>query len=253
VNTPSEFKDLFSRQSAEYARFRPTYPDLLFQYLASLVDKHDLAWDCGTGNGQAAVRLTHSFEHVLATDLSAKQVSSAVRHPKIEYRVGSAEKSSLSDQSVDLITGAQAFHWFHPEEFFAEARRVLKPGGVLAFWCYGLCRITPEVDSIILRLYRETLGGYWEPERKQVEEGYRNARLPLQEIAPPPFEITAEWGLEHLIGYLHTWSALQAYLQKNSSNSLEATFRNLRSAWGNAGTRTIRWELALRVGRKLKI
>lgn len=243
-------KDLFSQQSTDYARFRPTYPAKLFQYLASLVDERRLAWDVGTGNGQAAIALADAFERVIANDSSAQQVSNAQKHPKVEYFIGSAEKSALADQSVDLITVAQAFHWFHPDEFFAEARRVLKPGGVLAFWCYELAKITPEIDAVVLKLYQGLLGGYWEPERKLVEEGYRSVRMPFEEITPPRFEMAAEWSFEHLVGYLGTWSATQTFIRKNGSNPIEAILSELRHAWGETETRPVRWELGLRVGRK---
>lgn len=249
MTTETTFKDLFSRQAGDYARFRPTYPAKLFQHLASLVDRHDLAWDAGTGNGQSAAALADHFERVIATDPSAKQISSARKHPKVEYRVGSAENTAFIGQSIDLITAAQCLHWFRRDEFLAEARRVLKPGGVLAFWSYELCRITPAVDTVVLQLYRDVLGGYWEPERKLVETGYKGVRVPFKEITPPTFEMMEEWSLEHLVGYLGTWSALQTYIQKNRSNPLEAIFTELRSAWGDAATRPVRWELALRAGR----
>ncbi len=250
--TTSTFKDLFSRHSTDYARFRPSYPDLLFRYLASLTDEHGTAWDCGTGNGQAAVRLADYFERVVATDPSAKQLSSATRNSKVEYRVGSAEKTTFDNQSINLITVAQAFHWFKHDEFFAEAKRVLRPKGVVAFWCYELCTITPEIDAVVLRLYKDALGPYWEPERKLVEEGYRSVRLPMQEITPPEFQMTAEWSLEHLVGYLSTWSALQTYIQRNRSNPLDAIFGELQTAWVDARTRPVRWPVSMRVGRNDK-
>ena len=250
MTATTSFKDLFSTQSADYSRFRPKYPAALYPYLASLTDGHDLAWDCGTGNGQAAVALAHHFERVIATDPSSKQIASAEPHPRVQYQMGSAEKATLADRSVDIITVAQAFHWFRQEEFFAEAGRVLKPKGVLAFWSYELCRVTPQVDAAVLKLYSDVLGTYWEPERKLVEEGYKNVRMPFEEIAPPLFEMKAEWGLDLLVGYLGTWSALQTYIRKNGSNPLEAIFPELRSAWGGAPVRSVGWELALRVGRK---
>lgn len=257
MNSTSGFKDLFSRQSVDYAKFRPAYPDILFRYLSSLcepgcpegVGVHSLAWDCGTGNGQAAIKLADYFDKVIATDPSAKQLSSAIQHGQVEYRVGSAEKTTFADQSVNLITVAQAFHWFKQREFFEECRRVLKSKGILAFWCYNLCKITPEVDSVVLHRYKDVLGPYWEKERQLVEEGYRHVRMPLQEITPPNFEMAAEWSLGHLIGYLGTWSALQSYIDKNKKNPLETAFPDLKAAWGDVNTRTVRWKLALKVGR----
>ena len=154
---------------------------------------------------------------------------------------------------MDLITAAQAFHWFKSDEFFLEAGRVLKPGAVLAFWCYELCQICPEVDSVVLQLYQETLKGYWEPERQLVEEGYRNVSLPFQEISAPAFEMNAAWTLQHLIEYLSTWSACQTYQKKNHSIPLGQTFLSeLREAWGGEVTRPVHWKLSLRVGRRLK-
>ena len=251
MNTEAHFKDLFSRQSDDYSKYRPAYPDILFRYLSSLTNSHEIAWDCGTGNGQAAVKLIDYFKRVIATDPSAKQISAAQRHSKIEYRVGSAETSAFSEHSVDLITVAQAFHWFRQDEFFSEARRVLRPGGVVAFWCYGLAKITPAIDAVIGKLYYDLLGTFWEPERKLVEEGYKSVRLPFPEINPPPVEMTAEWSFEHLLGYLGTWSALQTCIQKTGKNPLEAIFPELQSAWGGVASRPIRWDLALRIGRKL--
>lgn len=246
-------KDLFSRQSADYARFRPKYPAKLFEYLASLVKVHDLAWDCGTGNGQAAIGLADWFECVVGTDLSSKQLAGAQQHPKVEYRESPAETTAFADHSVDLVAVAQAFHWFREDEFFAEALRVLKPGGVLAFWCYGLAKITPEVDIVVHRLYEGILGTYWEPERKLVEEGYRKVRLPMQELVPPAFEMMDEWSFDRWVGYLGTWSALQTYIQREHSNPLDLIISDLQSAWGERAIRTVRWELALRVGRAVHI
>jgi SAM-dependent methyltransferase len=246
----SHFKDLFSKQSTDYAKFRPTYPESLFTYLASLVDRRETAWDVGTGNGQAACMLAEHFARVHATDPSAKQIESAPTHPRVEYAVGPAEKFAGANESIDLITVAQAFHWFRQPEFFAEANRVLRPGGVLALWCYELAKITPEVDAVVLELYEGVLGPYWEGERHLVEEGYRSVSLPFPEIRPPAFEMQIEWSLEHLVGYLGTWSALQTYIRNQGSNPLEKYFPRLESAWGSPAKRLATWELALRIGRK---
>lgn len=245
----SEFKDLFSRQSADYAKFRPRYPTALFEYLTSLPPERRLAWDVGTGNGQSAVKLAEFFDRVVATDPSQKQLDSAEKHARVEYRAEPAERSSLASQSVDLVAVAQAFHWFKQDEFFAEVARVLKPGGVLALWCYELARVTPAVDAVVDRLYRDILGAYWEKERRLVEEGYRGVHLPFSEVTPPRFEMSADWSFEHLIGYLGTWSALQTYVGRHGKNPVEAVFEDLRAAWGAMPSLPVRWELGLRVGR----
>lgn len=243
------FKDLFSSQSGDYAKFRPTYPPEIFRYLASLCPSRSTAWDCGTGNGQAAVAVAEWFDRVIATDPSGKQLAQNVRHPQVDYRVAAAEASGLPSNSVDLVTAAQAFHWFDQDRFFDEVRRVCKPQGVLAIWSYGLARVTPEVDAVVLKFYSETLGRYWEIERRLVDDGYRNVSLPFQEVTPPHFEMTVDWSFNQLLGYLGTWSALQTFITKNGFNPLEALGRELHHAWGAAETRVVRWELALRAGR----
>lgn len=246
----NEFKDLFSRQASAYARFRPPYPDDLFEYLARVAPERRLAWDCATGNGQAALKLARHFERVVATDASEKQLASAAAHPKVAYRLAAAESSGLEDGSVDLITVAQALHWFKGGEFFQEAKRVLKPRGVIAVWCYALARMRPAVDAVIRRFYEETLAGCWEPERRLIEQGYRGEPFPFGEIKAPRFEMKAEWSLEKLLGYLGTWSAVQAFIKKNGRDPLEPLSGELKASWGAQPKLEARWTLALRVGRK---
>lgn len=130
--TESQFQDLFSGVASLYTRFRPRYPSALFEYLASVTPKKDVVWDCATGTGQAAVELAQHFEQVIATDASAEQIANAEQHPRVQYRVSTAEMSGLDSGSIDLITVAQALHWFDLPAFYAEAQRVLKPDGLLA-------------------------------------------------------------------------------------------------------------------------
>src|SRR5438132_5354114 len=98
-----KFKDHFSGLAAEYAKFRPHYPDELFEYLALISPRRELAWDCATGNGQAAVGLARHFDRVTATDASAQQIESAEPDERISYRVAPAEASAIDSASVDLI------------------------------------------------------------------------------------------------------------------------------------------------------
>ena len=205
------FKDHFSKQAANYAKFRPRYPQELFDYLGSIAPSRQLAWDCGTGNGQAAVGLASVFDHVIATDASEKQISNAQAHERVEYRIAPAENSGIESGTIDLIMVAQALHWFDLDRFRAEARRVLTPKGLLAASAYNLLHIEPAIDEVINRYYYEVVGPFWPPERVLVEK-FEELPFPFFEIQTPSFEMIAQWNLEHLVGYLRSWSATQRFI-----------------------------------------
>jgi SAM-dependent methyltransferase len=244
------FKDHFSKQAANYAKFRPRYPQELFDYLGSIAPSCQLAWDCGTGNGQAAVRLASVFDCVIGTDASKKQISNAQPNEKVEYRVAPAENSRIHSETVDLIMVAQALHWFDLDRFYAEARRVLKPGGVLAASAYNLLHIEPAIDKVVNRYYHKVVGPFWPPERELVER-FADLPFPFQEIDPPKFEMTADWNLDHLLGYLGTWSSTQRFIAAKGSDPVEQIVDDLRNVWGNPWqVRCLIWPLSLRVGRK---
>lgn len=244
------FKDHFSNHATDYARYRPDYPPALFEFLAKAVKQHELAWDCGTGNGQAALGLVQYFDRVIATDPSAEQISNAVPHEKISYAIAPAEKTEIPSRSVDLITAAQAAHWFDMEAFRREAGRVLKPDGVLALWCYGLSRINPEIDRVMQHYYTNIVGPYWPPERHYIDEKYETLPFPFVELPGPEFYMKAEWDLNDFTGYLHTWSATQRFQQKNEQNPLDMVRRLLVKTWGDPRRRlTVRWPLYLRLGK----
>jgi len=244
------FKDYFSRQAPDYARFRPSYPREIFAYLGSIAPSRELAWDCGTGNGQAVIRLASVFDRVIATDASERQIANAEAHERVEYRVAPAENSGIKSGTVDLIMVAQALHWFDLDRFYAEARRVLKPDGVLAASAYNLLQIDPAIDEIVNRYYHEVVGPFWPPERKLVEN-FADLPFPFHEIEPRKFEMTAQWDLEHLIGYLRSWSSTQRFISARGSDPLQEINDDLRSAWGDPEqTRKVMWSLILRVGVK---
>jgi len=244
----AEFKDHFSRQSDAYAKYRPSYPDGLFRFLAASVIENGTAWDCATGNGQAAVALADYFSTVVASDASPSQINAALAHPKVEYRVATAEVSGLADHSVDLITVGQAFHWFNHDDFLAEAKRVLKPRGVLAIWCYELCSVTDECDALVDTLYRDIVGEYWPPERVMVEEGYASVDLPGIAVDTPTLEMTLEWSVEDMLGYLRTWSACKRFEVANHRDPVTDIEAALRAAWGEQKRRAT-WPLQTRVTR----
>jgi SAM-dependent methyltransferase len=236
-------------QAADYARFRPVYPPELFAWLAGQAPPRQLAVDVGTGNGQAAVALAPHFQRVIGVEPSDEQRANAAPASNVAYRRGTAEATGVEAASADLLTVAQAFHWFKHDAFFAEVRRVVRPGGLFAFWCYGLTSISPEVDAAVHVYYEDLLGPYWEPERKLVEQGYRGITVPFDPIAVPDFAMQLSWSFEHLIGYLGTWSPRKRFLAEKGKDALELAFPRLRDAWGAHGERSVSWPLSLRAFR----
>lgn len=239
----------FGSQSNDYLRFRPDYPDALYQFLASLVSEHDLAWDVGTGNGQAASKIAKYFNNVIATDINAEQLQVAIQKTNIEYKNMPAEKTDLSNQSVDLITVAQALHWFNLPAFYAEVKRVAKENAVLAAWTYTLFKSTEEIDVIIKKLYLEILKECWPPERKYIDEEYKTIPFPFQKIPSPNFYIEKQYSFDELLGYLHTWSAVKEYQKRFGSDPLALIIPDLQKAWGDLkSSYTVHWTIHLLLG-----
>ncbi len=243
------FKDHFSVQSQEYALFRPRYPKALFEWMAQCAKGHDLAWDCATGNGQAAEGLAGYFREVIATDASARQIACARTCAGVSYRVAAAEASGLPAASVDLVCVAQAAHWFDLPRFHAEVRRVLKPGGLIVLGCYERLRIAPALDAVIDDFYVGELGPWWPPERVHVETGYRDLDFPYAAFSTPAFSLREAWTLDQLLGYFSTWSALQASRTATGADPLAALRERLSRLWGKAeAVRAIEWPMSLRAG-----
>lgn len=244
------FKDHFSRLASDYFRYRPRYPDQLFDYLASLVGRRARAWDCATGNGQAALGLAQYFNEVIATDASKQQLASALRHEKIIYKVAAAEKSDIESDSVDLVTVAQALHWLDLEGFYKEAKRVLRPDGVIAVWVYRFIYVEDEIDRLLEEFHEGAIKPFWTPENRFADERFLSIPFPFEELGPPPIFMEADWDMEHLTGFLGTWSATQRYKDENNADPVEIIRERLQSLWGDPlRRRKIQWPLILRVGR----
>jgi SAM-dependent methyltransferase len=241
-------KDNFSTHSDQYRQFRPTYPQDLFDFIYQHCLAFEQAWDCGTGNGQAALELAKRFKKVQASDISAAQLAQAPVHERIVYSQQAAEKTDFPAQSFDLICVAQAIHWFDFERFYAEAKRVLQPGGVLAAIGYGLTSSIPALDAVILHYYQNILGPFWDAERKQVEQAYQGIPFPFEEIKTLGFSSEFVWRFEHLLGYLQTWSAAKHYQQQKGHNPLDLVSEDLKLAWGEEEKLVFRFPIFLRLG-----
>lgn len=245
------FQDHFSTRSPDYALYRPRYPAALFDWLAASAPGRALAWDVATGSGQAATELAARFDRVVATDGSAAQLASAEARPNIEYRHEPAERSTLDDVSADLIAVAQALHWFDHPAFFAEAARVLRPGGVLAVWCYETFTTAPALDAVVGHFYHDVIGSYWPPERRWIESGYADLVLPFPRMVAPALELAVDWHLDELMGYLGTWSAVARYRADRGDDPLPPVRAALAAVWGDpTETRRVRWPLKMHACRK---
>lgn len=246
----ASFADHFSATASEYARFRPRYPAALFEWLAGIVRQRRVVWDCATGNGQAAEALAGHFDTVVATDGSAAQLSAATPHPRVGYACALAERSCVRSASVDLVTVAQALHWFDLDAFYAEVQRVAVADGVIAVWSYGPIAVDARIDPVVDDLYHGTLGGWWPGERAHVDNGYRDLPFPFTRMETPLLGMRERWSLAALLGYIGTWSAVHRYRKAEGDDELRRFAGRLGDAWGDPRrTRDVRWPLMVRAGR----
>lgn len=242
---------LFGTDSEQYNKFRPHYPAELFEYLAGVAPSNELAWDCGCGTGQVSVPLSNYFEQVVATDISEGQIKKAEVKDNIIYRASAEGSSGLNKNSVDLVTCAQALHWFDLKKFYKEVNRVLKPGGVVAVWTYNLFRVNKKLDELIDNFYFDNIYNYWPEQRKDVEKGYAKLEFPYTKISVPQFSMEVEWTLDHLKGYINTWTGVQNYIELECFSPLEFIEGELKNLWGDKKTKKrITWPLMVIVGKK---
>lgn len=250
MSTPRAPGDHFSTVATEYSAFRPRYPRALFEFLSTIVEQHRLAWDCGAGTGQATLDLADFFDEVIGTDVSAEQIGRAPQHPKITWLVCPAELTPLASRSVDLITVAQALHWFDHARFNAEVRRVAAPGAAIAAWTYGAPRMDGSVGELLHRSMFETLGDYWPPERRHVYDEYRSIPFPFERIATPPVSLEDEWKPAQLAGYMRTWSATTRYRSSTGDDPIAEIEQEMGALWGDPSVpRRIVWPLIIIAGR----
>ena len=242
-------KDIFSVQAASYARFRPGYPAVLFDYLQKICANHDTAWDCATGNGQIASGLSAFFTEIYATDISEQQLTHAIPAPNIIYRREAAESSSFKDRMFDLIVVAQAIHWFDFDRFYQEVKRTLKPEGVFVVTGYGTVVINSEIDALLLDFHENIVGSYWDPERVYVDEHYKTIPFPFVELETPQLAYRDHWSLDRLCGYVDSWSATQHYIKANGENPVPALRKRLLSAWGTLSDIPLAFPVLLRAGK----
>ena len=243
-------KDRFSGRANAYAQYRPSYPKEIIEYIISFVDQKDLAWDCGTGNGQVASILANYFNKVFATDISEKQIANAKAIPNIFYSISTAENTSFPDQSFDLITVGQAYHWFEFNAFEKEVKRVGKPGSVVAVWGYNLMKTGDQsIDELVSNFYSKVVGPYWDAERKHVENLYNDIPFNFEPLPTKDFAMEIDWNREALTGYLRSWSAVQNFINAHSINPVTKVEQEIFDTWPEGEIKTVRFPLFLKLGK----
>lgn len=241
-------KDYFSAHAKVYATFRPTYPRELYDFILSHVKEKEAAWDCATGNGQVAQTISNHFLNVHATDISKQQLAEASVLKNVDYSVVPAEKTTFPENNFNLITVAQALHWFDRDQFFKEAKRVAKPGCILAVWGYSFVNITPSINERVLNFYHEVVGPYWDDARRHVENEYNDISFPFEEIVAPKFSINLKWDIDQLAGYFRSWSATQQFINAKGFDPVPGLIASIRYQW-LAPTMDISFPLFLKMGK----
>lgn len=242
-------KDNFSIQSDSYSLYRPTYPIELAEYLSSLCTQQNSVWDCGTGNGQLAVGLSNFFRKVVATDLSKKQVANAIQKSNIIYKVETAENPAFENDTFDLITVAQALHWFNFDKFYFEVKRTIKSKGIFAAVGYSLLKINPDVDEIINHFYSNVIGKYWDVERNLVDKEYKTIPFPFDEVKiDKTFAIKNYWTIENLKGYLDSWSGVQNFIKDNSYNPVSDIIKEIEKIIPDSSNFETEFPIFIRAG-----
>jgi ubiquinone/menaquinone biosynthesis C-methylase UbiE len=242
--------DNFSTQAKIYQKFRPVYPPRLYNFILSQVRNRQKAWDCGTGNGQVALVLAEHFEQVAATDISENQINNAPRKENIQYEVVRAEQTNFQAATFDLITVAQAIHWFDFDAFFEEVYRVGKEGSVIAVFGYGLLKIESEIDEQIDHFYTNIIGPYWNIERRHIDKAYESVPFPFETIpVTETFFIETNWTVAQLEGYLNTWSSVQRFIKKEGYNPVDGFMENMKKIWTDDVEKPVRFPVFLKLGK----
>jgi SAM-dependent methyltransferase len=244
----TSFADHFSEKPAQYAASRPTYPAALFAAAAAAAPGLERAWDCATGNGQAAHGLARHFARVEATDASAQQIEHAIPAPNVRYSVQPAEATDFAPASFDAVCVAQALHWFDVDRFYAEVKRVLRPRGILLVTAYGWSGVSPEFDAEQQRIVIDPIEPYWPPQNQLIMRGYRDLAFPFELIEMPPMSIEVRWTLDQYVDYMGTWTATRRLLEKQPGFLANAR-AELRKAWPGNEARKVTMPLVVLCGR----
>ncbi len=243
-------KSTFSYDPSHYTNYRPQYPKELFEFLSKKSTSPKMVLDCGSGSGQATEGLSRIFEHVIAVDASNELLSKAKKLSNVTYIQSLCEKLPLASNSIDLICVAQAIHWFQLETFYEEVKRILKPGGIIAVFCYNQATISTKVDEIVANIYEQVKSNEnITIERQYVYDAYETLPFPFKKILSPSFKMTVRWNYNQWLEYMKTWPSILEYEKKFNINLVENSKLAIRHAWENEDEKEITWSIYLKVGQ----
>jgi hypothetical protein len=244
--------NIFSEAPQGYAAARPFYPPEMFEWIASECAERDAAWDCATGNGQAAVALSKLFRTVQASDVSPEQLSAGFGAPNIVYSAQPAEETRFGSGTFDLVTVAQALHWLDFQRFWPEARRVAKAGAFFCAWGYAWFAYPEEVEAELIGPAKRLLEPFWAPENRILWNGYPEDEIafPFERVSAPDFMLEVEHDVRSLIAYIRTWSAFKrACRDRDVARALEELLAQAEERLGSTDSFRASTPLAVVAGR----
>lgn len=257
---------LFDKQAEVYLDARPNYPAQWYSMLADRTLFHSRAWDVGTGNGQAAIAVAEHYEKVIGTDVSEAQLKCATQHPRVQYiqtplSLSNDELISLigGEGSADLVTVAQAVHWFDLPNFYSIVTRLLrKPGGLFAVWGYNDIVVSPAFDPVMKRFHDTTLP-YWNQNIKYIFDAYKTLPFPFQDVGlgcegkPLQLDIPKQLSFEGFIRMLKSWSAVMTAKENGVDLLPEEMVKDFETAWGGPDlVRSVTYKAFMLAGKPLE-
>ena len=139
---------------------------------------------------------------------------------------------------------------FDFDEFYKEVRRTAKDNALICVIGYGRLQVCKTIDDIITNFYKNIISNYWDEERKYIDENYQTIPFPFEELEVPKFTNSIYWSVEHLIGYINTWSAVKHFIKENGFHPTNELRSDIEINWGFNSKRKIRFPLLLRIGIK---
>ncbi|XP_074655132.1 putative methyltransferase DDB_G0268948 [Tubulanus polymorphus] len=222
---PHDLRDIILDYLKKDSRYRPPFGQLI---------------DVGCGSGQSTPLFADHFQTLIGVDCSQAQIEEATRrniHENIEYRIGDSTSLPMKDESTDLVIVSVALHWFDLQKFYAEVRRILKPGGLLAVWNYRYFTVhydqTPDNTNAITDVCKKLIDDWFSEIDGHIGPPPKNDNCMA---GTPPcfqnekrFETAVEmiWSVNELVFYTSTLSSYDILKAKYPDRDISAETKEL--------------------------